>query len=196
MAVQGVSSRNDDGQNAAALNPDTTDSVDVLYEEMKRSEDAQSAQISALDGKANFSLGSATLLTTGVAALRTALESSNGTDPGGTLDLLLIEPSAATVTNWLVISSVVAYLVVLISSYKAYTLRGYSLVPQPQTLIDEYKGEEGPFTKARLAAARASAIAENAPTINSKVTWTRRALRSLFIEGVLLLAITLVQLAV
>jgi hypothetical protein len=65
------------------LEKDQADNLDVILTYIKERAAAQNAQITTLDGKANFGLAAASLLTTGVASL-------HGVDPVKTSGLALL----------------------------------------------------------------------------------------------------------
>jgi hypothetical protein len=169
------------------------DNLDVILTYIKERTAAQTAQIAALDGKANFGLAAASLLTTGIASL-------HNVDPGkqSALPLLphlapsILLPAAGVVTG----VAFATYIVVVYSAFQAYKVRGYMTVPDARVLLSEYWWKSSFETKADLASTMAAAIEKNEPEVTVKARWVRIVTTSLLVEAVLLLLLLGLQLSV
>ena len=153
--------------------------IDIVYQELIDRAKGQQEHIKILDTKANFGLGSATILTASL-ALQQAAE------------------SASAQTGWsgaVVVVALVAYLVVVISSFSAYRLRQVWVTPDPIVLTKEVVYETPDRAKSALSVARAEALVNNEEIIRSKVFWTKNALAGLFVEALALLIIAVAQMA-
>lgn len=158
---------------------DGSSSLDLIFTEVKERLTRQSAQVSALDSKTNFGLGSASLLTA-------LLGLQQGLQKPGHVPAPLMIPLIALVF--------LSYLGVVFASYQAYRLRGYAVVPQPVVLRDEYLDEGIDETKRMLIEACILAYRENTILLDEKIAWTDRALGGLAVEAVLLAIVRLVKL--
>jgi hypothetical protein len=172
---------------------DRAANLDVILAYIKDVAAAQTAQIAALDGKANFGLTAASLLTTGVASL-------HGVDPSRTAGIPLLPhlspailiPAASLVTGF----AFAIYLLVVFSAYQAYKVRTYTVVPNPSVLLKDYWNKSPFDTKSTLAATLADAVSDNQKQAEKKATWVSVVMRSLLAEAVLLLALLVLQLGV
>lgn len=153
----------------------TWPSLNLIYDEIKGRLAYQQAQIGSLDGKANFGLGSATLLTAGIATLHST-----------------VKPSP--LVNILTVVAFLVYVFVLVFSFCAYRLRTWSVTPNPRQLLDDATDWPEEKTRACLAQQRVEDFERNESEIAIKATWVRRALYALIAEGAVLLLIAIVHL--
>ncbi len=149
-------------------------SLELIYDEIKGRLTYQVAQIGALDTKANFGLGSATLLTAGVATLGETV---------GTSFIAALLTIAALAVYVLVI--------VIVFSFCAYRLRPWSVTPNPRQVLDDAASWSEEETRARLAKQRVEDFERNEREISIKAMWVRRTLYALMFEGALLLLIAI-----
>lgn len=185
----------DDGGNEQAAVTENLESLDVVFEQVEGRMAAQDAQISSLDGKANFSLASATLLTAGVTALQSAF--STAQDAGTPNDFLVFGLSLppAVVVEVLMIVSLLAYVVVVYAAYQAYRVRNFKAVPKVRTLRDKYLQKPEGETKKAMVDAWVEVFSRNEDLINNKIWWTNVVLFALALEAFLLLLMTTTELA-
>src|SRR5947209_16165751 len=73
-----------------ASEKERADNLDVILTYVKERAATQNAQITALDGKANFGLAAASLLTTGIASLAGAFLAEQRADPTRTAAITLL----------------------------------------------------------------------------------------------------------
>ncbi len=179
--------------------PTIPPSLDLAFEEAKRLIAAQDAQLAALDGKANFGLGSATLLTAGVAALRSSMnnveEAAQVSGQPNMLTVRSFEVDWLTVANGLTIAALGVYAWVVLSALSAYGLRKYENAPDPQKLLARFLNKPEHETKRKIVEELADAFATNAEHAAAKVKWTRRVIWGLLAEAVVLVGIAAVQFA-
>jgi hypothetical protein len=181
-------------------------SIDVVLDNAKRSLAIQDDQIKALDAKANFSLATATLLTTAIAAVNksvldrttAAIQAADATaralaenKPVPT-PISPPNPVVVQLAFWLGIVAALVYLLVVVSSFMAYRLREYRLAPDATKLLWQHSQPEL-TTKRLLAGALAKYAVYNDKAIADKVAWTQRTLILLVMEAVLLLLLTATQ---
>ena len=135
----------------------------------------QLSWVDTLDTKANFVLGSATLLVAGAAALR-----------GATGDARLIVYCVAALAMML-------YGVVIFAAYRAYTTREYNRAPDPSNGLEEYIWADTQRTKATVLGEIIEAYSANKKIIANKARWLRRALKAFCVEAVLLAVFAVLQ---
>jgi hypothetical protein len=131
-------------------------------------------QNDALDTKANFILGSATvLLGTYVALL--AARTANPT---------------FSLSDHLVMGAPLAlvYIVTVLFAYQAYDLRDYTVVPNPTTYVDLFVHLEERETRLILLKTLAAAYEVNAAQLSRKAVLVGVALTFLYLEAVVLIA--------
>lgn len=167
-------------------------SLNIVLEHTRAMLSAQNAQISALDGKANFGLASAALLTTAVVGLRTALRTP--LKPAAEAQPPMIPPQYLSAgADLLTLLALAAFLAVVFCSYKAYQLRPFSAAPLPNEFRRDAVDQEETLTKQQLVGTLGDVYAHNADLLKDKVRWTRRAIRSIAAEAALLFLIAAVQ---
>jgi hypothetical protein len=188
------------GVQAVDTRKERSENLDVILTYVKERGAAQNAQITSLDGKANFGLAAASLLTTGVASLHAAFLSAQRLDPSRGAGALLfprLDPQIfAPIALAFTALAFATYVVVVFSAYQAYKVRGYTTVPNAKTLLNEYWTSPAFDTKARLAATMAEVIEENEHKTDAKAWWVRVVMRSLLVEAALLLLLLVLQLTV
>ncbi len=165
------------------------ESTDIVFDEVKRRFAFQDAQIAALDGKANFGIASASILTAAVTGLHSNLSQAKGSSA-------LLGLSASMVVDWLTLGAFLTYIVVVLTAFKAYNIRTWKMSPEPDGLINRYLREPERYTKSMLAVTIADDYNKNETVMERKIFWTKCALLSLLAEAGMLLLITVVQLAI
>lgn len=68
------------------------------------------------------------------------------------------------------------FLVLVWCAYRAYQLRRYTMVPNLETLLDEYWSAPLAVTKADLVVTLADAFKDNEDLVRDKVWWTKAVL--------------------
>jgi len=149
-----------EGEEFSAPDPET---MKLVYDEMQGWVALQDAQISTLDGKANFGLGSATV----VAAVLTFVQDAVGQD--------IADGSRA----WWLVRGVVAlalaiYAWTVWAAFKAYQVRSFKTSPNAMILIQEVARMPPDAAMASLSWERASDIEQNASKIDEKACWTQQ----------------------
>lgn len=172
-------------------------SIDVLYTEIRDAVARQIDQSRALDAKANFVFGSASLLTAGAVALRNATATAQGA-LHGSWSIGFVHVGKAHTVNLVLLGALGAFAAVIFCSLKGYWLREFLVTPGPaekaQTLILKWSIEPPDDTKAMLMKSRLDYdLPENEKHLASKITWTRRSFIALAIETVLLLVMATFQ---
>ncbi len=176
-------------------------SVDVVFDALRARLAIQLEQIKILDGKANFGLASASLLTAAVAGLRSSLataQRAGEVEDWVIPNLLTVNPS--TVVNVLVVAALGAYLAVVLTAYNAYRVRTFKWVlgsddGPNEDFLAVYMDRPAVDTKEALSVAMSHAFKRNAQMVESKSRYVSLVLFSLIVEAFLLLLITVVQLA-
>lgn len=168
-------------------------SLDFIFDQVKSRSAVQDEQISALDRKSNFGLASATLLTAGIAGLYKILSSLSADSAATGLSFFSISINLAPVINFMVCAAGATYLAVVFTTYRAYKIRDFSVVPEPRSLVEKYLHKPEEHTKEVLLSTLLEAFDNNEKLIGKKVFWTNWVLRSLFAEAILLLLMALLQ---
>ncbi|HEX5165265.1 MAG TPA: hypothetical protein VFV93_07715 [Thermomicrobiales bacterium] len=131
-------------------------SVDVVFAEMRRTLDAQQAQITMLDTKAAFILTSASIIV-------------------GFSGLSGLGPDQRSGSSGWLIPALLVYLALIVSVIQAYRLRGFSSSGlEPETLPD-YLFERPEVTKRQMIATMREIHRANVEPVNTKIRWLRRA---------------------
>jgi hypothetical protein len=170
---------------------------DVILAFTKDHAAAQNAQITALDGKANFGLTAASLLIAAVGNLY-------GVDPTKQHALSFLSQvipllSLVSLGNLAQIASVAAfgvYLAVVFFAYQAYKVRAYQFAPSSKALVEFYATERSIVTKETIARTMAKVVTDNEKNVTAKLKWVTRVMRSLLVEAVLILVLLVLQLTV
>jgi hypothetical protein len=143
-------------------------SADVIYEELRHRVALQLEQVDSLDGKANFVLGSASLLTAGVAALRNAAEPTAGQAPERWC-VLGWNAEAMTLVNIVIACAFAAFVGVVWCSFQAYRVRTFTVTPEPIAgaglVFQQYLGRPEGDTKVMLSNSR---VRHDSPTMKSR----------------------------
>jgi hypothetical protein len=182
-----------------AQNDDTTvenvdwPSLDEVYTEVKDRISSQNDRNKTIDGKANFGLAAATLLTAGVTGLSKVVGDVATKSNVGQRDFILFHAHLGTVADWITVASLAVYGMAAISAYMAYHLRAFRESPKPQRLVEHYVNQDPRITKATITRELAKDYAFNEDVIDEKVKWTNRTMVFLIVETALLLLIALIQ---
>ncbi len=148
---------------------DAPKSLDIVYQEAKERLALQHQQIATLDSKANFGLGSSTLLTAAVSFQDYALQQR------------LSSP-----IRWLVLSFVLGALVLYVrtvcAASEGYRLRTYMRTGEPKTLLELLKNDDH-VTKQVLLRQFGDAYESNQREIEGKVKATKTMLRCLLYQA-------------
>lgn len=169
------------------------DTLDLIYDVGKDYIKEQSTRISIFDTKAGFVLGSASLLTTGVAAFgKSAFDvASQMAKEGKTLELW-----QGNITICLVAIALLMYLAIIFCGYQAYKPTNVAALSQIGTMRDIYLQERKTFTKLAVLNAMVDIIEENDYRIQDKANWTGWAVRALIGEAFAIGALIVMQMIV
>jgi len=169
--------------------PVTWPNLDECYLLSKEALADQLAQSRALDSKASFVLASASILTAAALALHQAVAGVAGTTAEAALSRGLV-----VLANLLAVLAVLAYLGVVYTAFRAYTLRSYDGPADPRQLAAKYVDMDAELAKATLFATMVKSYGDNSTILDQKVAWTRNAVYTLFGESILVALVTIVQL--
>lgn len=150
-------------------------SVELIHAEIKGRMNEQNAQIATLDTKANFGLGSASLLTAAIIALHSSVEGHG------------------LIVNLLTALSLFAYSAVALFSFLAYKLRTFETPPAPEALMLYYIESQPDETMETLIKEMVDAYNKNLKPIRRKILYTKLTLFSLLVEAGLLMSIACAQ---
>jgi len=162
----------------APATPADYPSLDIILDFTRDQLAAQHSYASALDSKAGFVLGSASLLSGLLVAWRPP--QSDVQYPLALQALVEALPGFVTALPLVVIG---IYLFVIATAYRAYSLHSYKDVPNPKVLYPEYLKTDEFSTKGTVLATMVSAYNSNERTLKGKVFWTRAALLALLVEA-------------
>jgi hypothetical protein len=150
-------------------------SLSVLYDYAQNFIQQQLSQADALDTKASFVLGSASLLAAGVVAFQQALGSVGASlKTHNYSEILVVAPTAA---------SILLFLAVVICSWLAFSMRNYATIGHLRYMWNTYLTASEDETKYRILSTLLSASDNNTKELNSKVRWTKIALGLLLAES-------------
>ncbi|HSH81666.1 MAG TPA: hypothetical protein VLA19_24325 [Herpetosiphonaceae bacterium] len=184
----------DDGAGAPGAPTEERSGLDVVFALIQGRLAEQRAHISTLDSKANFGLGSATLLIAGAANLRNALAiTQQAGQARGDISFVGLTVDPIVAANGLTVAALLTYGVVILATFQAYTLRRYSVAPEPAPLLEHYLNAPADYVKERVARTMADSYAKNERLVRGKVRWTKMALGGLVIEAVWLLLMAALQ---
>jgi hypothetical protein len=163
--------------------------LDESYLLTKEALAAQLAQSHTLDSKASFVLASASILSASALALHQAVANLSGTGVG-TAPM----PSGFVVlARILAVLAVLAYLGVVYTSFRAYTLRSYAGPADPRQLEVKYVSMDAELAKATLFSTMVKSYGDNSALLDQKASWTRYALYALLGEAALVALTTIVE---
>jgi hypothetical protein len=151
-------------------------SLDLAFEMTREQLNSQLSRVDTLDSKASFVFTSATVLTAASISFRQAITSIHSN----------------LYVDFVEIVFVLLYVGILFSSYQAYSIREYKMVPVP-TQFERYLNKDEHSTKGTLYSSMKNAFQENEGVIARKLGWTTWAMRGLVAEGVVVAVTTLVQ---
>lgn len=154
--------------------------LDVLFDVAKNRLSLQDSQADALDTKAGFVLGTATILTGVVVAFQQAAMDAIARAIGNNL---LLRVAATLIVLALVGLVVSIYLDIVRGSYAAYKLHRYNTVDITEEIREEYIFKGPTETKITYLNEMIAAIAENEKTLQQKVESAETALNSLLVEA-------------
>lgn len=157
-------------------------SLDVVFTLVKERIEAQLAQVDSIDTKSNFILGSATAVISAGLVVQGLTPSSHNP--------LLKNPLIHALPISLLVAS---FLVTTIPAAIAYRVRAYNGVAHPETLFDEYLGEDENTTKADVSKSMIDAYKRNEKLITRKAFWAGFSLYALLFEVVVLSSVILSQ---
>jgi len=174
--------------------------LNVVYEEVRNRVDQQLEQANAIDAKANLGIVSASLILGAIATLREAM-SSPTFHPEKPLTPFSPFVSVGQASDWSIYAGMLCYVIVLFTSWRAYLIRGFKVIPPSgrnpfmlQTFLWETAYMTENEAKEELTIKRVDEdLVENQNSIECKLRWTRRSIRWVLIEGVLLLFMTFVS---
>ena len=168
------------------------ESIDIVFDQIKNRITCQDEQISSLDRKSNFGLASATLLIAGIAGLHKGLQPSQQSTsliskvlPAGITPELFID--------FLTLFANIVYVLVVVTSYRAYKIRDFVVVPEPRDFFNNYLYKPEEFTKETLLATMVEAFYMNQGIVDKKLFWTSWVLRGLLVEAVFIFLLTILQ---
>jgi hypothetical protein len=170
-----------DGSEAIDPGMSAYPSLDIALDLTREQLAAQQTQAGALDSKAGFVLGSASLLTGVLVAFRPATGLASYPEP------------LPTVAHYLPFAAIVTYLVVISTSYRAYSLRRYQVVANPRKLYFHYLRKPAWRTKGTVLRTMLIVYARNERTLRAKVRWARAALAALTLEAIIVALILIAQ---
>lgn len=149
--------------------PETTSavSVDLVYEQVIRTVDAQHDHIMAIDAKVSFILTAASIVI-------------------GFQGLLGVGSSIGMRNPLWIAPAFVIYILLLISTFQAYRLREFKSRGLDPAELQTYYCDSIEFTKRQFVATLRLAYEENLPKIDRKVCWLQRAEKLLVAEIVAL----------
>lgn len=150
-------------------------SMDTVVDFTREKLSAQLAHADSLDTKANFVLGSATLLTAAAVALRSSASHIS-------LGFMHV----------LGVIAMVVYLAVVFASLSAYMTREYHQAPNPVEL-EPYIWEEPLKTKGDTLREMVKAYKENKTILQNKARWLKWSLLGFGLEAVLLAVLAIAQ---
>lgn len=151
------------------------ETLNIVYDEARDAISKQEAILAGLDSKTTVGLGSASVISAGV-AIQQAIQSSQ--DPVSCWWVFL---GTASITLGLV-----AYLVIIFCSIQAYKLRPFKASASAYSLEKKVWPQSPARAKAILTSARLDALATNGKVITGKSKWVSRVHGWLLIEGVAL----------
>ncbi|MGA7732453.1 MAG: hypothetical protein WCD37_14435 [Chloroflexia bacterium] len=169
-------------------------SLDAMLDVAKRKLDAQNSQISTLDSKAGFVLGSASLLTAGIAAFQKGAFDAIDTLARNNAALPSWVHPVLSVLVLVAVAVVVAlYLTVVWASYHAYKLRDYRAIAIDWDVRSMYLNQQQEKTKLDFLDATIAAVEENTKIIEEKREFTETAVNSLVLEAYLIAGLVVAQ---
>jgi hypothetical protein len=164
-------------------------SLDLIFELTKERLAGQMQQVSNLDTKANFVLGSATALISAAVVLQAVLITPQTTALPAqsqpiTLPFYCPLPSDKFLRALPLLMLLLVYLLVVLIAYLSYKIRVYKQVPEPGELYKTYLYKHESDTKAEVFRAMLDAYKANDHTIRDKVTRLKAAFILLGCEAI------------
>lgn len=165
-------------------------SVNVVCDVVDYRLKEQEEKIKALDTKAGFVLGSASLLITGLAGLqKTVFDMSTYL---AVKHLVFDYASKATIAG-LTILAVVAYFALVVASYHAYKIREYLTLTRVDEFRDKHIDLPEDEAKRALIDTRVGIVISNNPIIERKALAAQWAVRFLGLEALVVALLAIFQ---
>lgn len=162
------------------------ESLEVILHLTREQFIAQQTHLSALDAKAGFILGSASLLT-GVLAVWQRPE------PGDYILLTnLIHEWSASIIQWLPTVAVVIYLLVVIIAFTAYLPFKFEQAPDPNVLNSAFRSSSPQEIRQVALEDTVSAFNENAARLKAKSIRVRVAFAVFLVQAIIVAALLVV----
>jgi hypothetical protein len=154
--------------------PQTVPSLEIVFEETKRSLEDQARLWDNLSDNSRFVLTAASLLAAGLAAFPLSSDSK-------------------PLEGWLVTPALIVYLWLAWCSLQGFRIRPFSTSSEPLGLR-EYLKEEPEFTRRRVVAAMVQVFENNRHHLSQKACWVNRSQQLLVIEASWLVVMSVVRL--
>lgn len=156
---------------ASQVDPSTVPSLELALDLTREQLAAQKDQGTALDTKAGFVLGAASLLTSALTSYKPSAALSE------------YPPVVQVVAPYMTFVAIGVYALVVLSSFRAFTLRRYQRAPRPRRLYDTYMTLPLVWTQGTVLRTMVAVYESNERILRSKVRWTRAALIALAFEA-------------
>lgn len=172
-------------------------SINIVYDAIKGRIAEQDARLSLLEGKAVRTLGSASILTSGVGLLTAGLATFKGTNPKPEpkVDLPVFGNTTATeVATVIIIAIFLAYFFVVFTTYQATKTHDYKVTGDPNALMANYLVRKEEDTKQALSNSMVRSFNNNEKILATKADWTDWAIKAIGLQALLSLAVGSVQL--
>lgn len=165
--------------------PAALKSLDLVFQLVREQYSSQQSYITALDAKAGFILGSATLLT-GVLAVWQVPRS-----PNSRYLISVFGSGAQGIVQNLPLVAIGVYLAVVLTAYVAYVPFWFSEVPEPNALVKAFLVRPELETKKAVLATTLAAFQKNRRRLSVKSRCIQLAFGALLLE-ILLVAMLLI----
>jgi hypothetical protein len=159
------------------------DSLDIVLTLTRQQFVAQQTYTGALDAKAGFILGSASLLTGVLAVWQTPKPADYS------LLTQLIGGAASSIVQLVPLTALVIYLIVVVTSYAAYVPFKFVEVPDPNRLASVYKPLPAGETKEAVLSATLAGFNQNGARLKVKAFRVRLAFGALLAEAIVVAAL-------
>ncbi|HEY0071667.1 MAG TPA: hypothetical protein VGE04_17005 [Chloroflexia bacterium] len=168
-------------------------SLDVILEVARERVKEQNSYIGVLDTKAGFVIGSASLLTAGLAGFfDTVFQSIDALILSQPIQTLPIKEAALLLTA----SAMLLYLGIAFAGYQAYKLRDYPELSDIRSLRDIYLNERTEDTQLAILDTLTDIVEVNDREIKDKAWWTQLAVVLLIVQAVFIAVLVVVQLLI
>lgn len=168
-------------------------SLEVILEVAKERVKEQNSYIGVLDTKAGFVIGSASLLTAGLAGFfDTVFQSIEALVASQPIQTFPIKEAALLLTA----TAVLLYLGIAFAGYQAYKLRDYPELSAIRSLRDIYLNERPEDTQLAILDTLTDIVEVNDREIKDKAWWTQLAVVLLIVQAILIAVLVVVQLLI